>query len=167
MRLIDMTHLRPSNTPSPDGGVAPLGGPCCRGAGFGVCRGADDAAACLRTGTRAGFATAVAMRYFSVTSGAINWALSGFANSTVWLIFAAFIFSLGYEKTGLGRRISLLLVAWLGGHTLSLGYAVTLADAILAPFTPSNTARSGVWTTRSCTVGIPSGRFSWLPGLGM
>ena len=73
----------------------------------------------------------------------MNWALSGFANSTVWLIFAAFIFSLGYEKTGLGKRISLLLVAWLGGRTLSLGYAVAFADAILAPFTPSNTARSG------------------------
>ncbi len=80
---------------------------------------------------------------FNLTGAAVNWALSGFANSTVWLIFAAFIFSLGYEKTGLGRRISLMLVRWLGGRTLSLGYAVTLADAVLAPFTPSNTARSG------------------------
>jgi len=85
----------------------------------------------------------VARADFNLTSAAVNWALSGFANSTVWLIFAAFIFSLGYEKTGLGKRISLLLVAWLGGRTLSLGYAVTFADAILAPFTPSNTARSG------------------------
>lgn len=80
---------------------------------------------------------------FSATSSAIAWALSGFSNSTVWLIFAAFIFSLGYEKTGLGRRIALCLVSALGGRTLSLGYAVTFADAILAPFTPSNTARSG------------------------
>jgi L-tartrate/succinate antiporter len=80
---------------------------------------------------------------FNLTGASVSWALSGFANSTVWLIVAAFIFSLGYEKTGLGRRISLLLVSWLGGHTLSLGYAVTLADAVLAPFTPSNTARSG------------------------
>ncbi len=80
---------------------------------------------------------------FNLTGGAVTWALTGFANSTVWLIFAAFIFSLGYEKTGLGRRISLLLVAWLGRRTLSLGYAVCLSDAVLAPFTPSNTARSG------------------------
>jgi L-tartrate/succinate antiporter len=85
----------------------------------------------------------VARADFNLTSAAVNWALSGFANSTVWLIFAAFIFSLGYEKTGLGKRISLLLVSWLGGRTLSLGYAVAFADAILAPFTPSNTARSG------------------------
>jgi L-tartrate/succinate antiporter len=85
----------------------------------------------------------VARADFNLTSAAVNWALLGFANSTVWLIFAAFIFSLGYEKTGLGKRISLLLVSWLGGRTLSLGYAVAFADAILAPFTPSNTARSG------------------------
>ena len=73
---------------------------------------------------------------------AIRWALSGFANSTVWLIFGAFVFAMGYEKTGLGRRIALLLVRQLGGRTLGLGYAIALADVVLAPFTPSNTARS-------------------------
>lgn len=79
----------------------------------------------------------------NVTSASINWALSGFANSTVWLIFAAFVFSLGYEKTGLGKRLALLLLSRLGGRTLTLGYAVMLADLVLAPFMPSNTARSG------------------------
>ena len=73
----------------------------------------------------------------------IKWALSGFSNTTVWLIFAAFMFALGYEKTGLGKRIALILVKRLGGKTLGLGYAITFADLILAPFTPSNTARSG------------------------
>jgi len=61
----------------------------------------------------------------------------------VWLIFAAFMFALGYEKTGLGRRIALALVKLMGKRTLTLGYAVTFADLLLAPFTPSNTARSG------------------------
>jgi L-tartrate/succinate antiporter len=61
----------------------------------------------------------------------------------VWLIFGAFMFALGYEKTGLGRRIALLLVKAMGRKTLTLGYAVTIADTLLAPFTPSNTARSG------------------------
>jgi L-tartrate/succinate antiporter len=74
---------------------------------------------------------------------AIRWALSGFSHSTVWLIFVAFMFGLGYEKTGLGRRIALALVRRLGRRTLGLGYAVALADLVLAPFTPSNTARSG------------------------
>jgi len=53
------------------------------------------------------------------------------------------MFALGYEKTGLGRRISLWLVKTMGKRTLTLGYAVMIADGILAPFTPSNTARSG------------------------
>lgn len=80
---------------------------------------------------------------FVPATEALNWALSGFANSTVWLIFGAFMFALGYEKTGLGKRIALLLVKHMGKKTLTLGYAVTIADLILAPFTPSNTARSG------------------------
>ena len=71
------------------------------------------------------------------------WALSGFGNATVWLIFAAFIFSLGYAKTGFGKRIALLLIRAMGRRTLGLGYAIALADLALAPFMPSNTARSG------------------------
>jgi L-tartrate/succinate antiporter len=78
---------------------------------------------------------------FNVVSQSVNWALSGFASTTVWLVGGAFMFALGYEKTGLGRRIALWLVRALGKRTLTLGYATTFADAILAPFTPSNTAR--------------------------
>jgi L-tartrate/succinate antiporter len=80
---------------------------------------------------------------FKANGAAVSWALSGFSNPTVWLIFCAFVFSLGYEKTGLGKRISLMLLSRLGGRTLTLGYAVMVADLLLAPFTPSNTARSG------------------------
>lgn len=80
---------------------------------------------------------------FKAVNASLNWALSGFSNSTVWLIFGAFMFAMGYEKTGLGRRIALLLVKAMGKRTLTLGYAVTIADTLLAPFTPSNTARSG------------------------
>jgi L-tartrate/succinate antiporter len=75
-------------------------------------------------------------------SDSIRWALSGFSNTTVWLIFGAFMFALGYEKTGLGRRIALVLVNLLGKSTLGLGYAIAFSDLIIAPFTPSNTARS-------------------------
>lgn len=74
---------------------------------------------------------------------ALKWALSGFSNGTVWLIFAAFMFALGYEKTGLGKRLGLTLIKRMGKKTLGLGYAVALADLVLAPFMPSNTARSG------------------------
>ena len=74
---------------------------------------------------------------------ALRWALSGFVNDTVWLIFAANMFALGYESTGLGRRIALQLVRALGQRTLGLGYAIALTDLFLAPVMPSNTARSG------------------------
>jgi L-tartrate/succinate antiporter len=80
---------------------------------------------------------------FKPADAALTWALSGFSNATVWLIFAAFMFALCYEKTGLGRRISLMLVKRMGHRTVLLGYGIALADTILAPFTPSNTARSG------------------------
>jgi len=73
----------------------------------------------------------------------LRWALSGFADATVWLIVGAFVFAIGYRKSGLGKRIALLLVRALGRRTLGLGYAVAFADLILAPATPSNTARSG------------------------
>jgi L-tartrate/succinate antiporter len=84
----------------------------------------------------------VAAAGFDASAASVRWALAGFSNRTVWLIFAAFMFALGYERTGLGQRIALLLVRRLGRRTLGLGYAVALADLALAPFTPSNTARS-------------------------
>jgi len=73
----------------------------------------------------------------------LRWALSGFSEGTVWLIVGAFIFAIGYRKSGLGKRIALVLVRALGKKTLGLGYAIAFADFILAPATPSNTARSG------------------------
>lgn len=73
----------------------------------------------------------------------IGESMAGFADATVWLIVAAFLFARGFIKTGLGRRIAFLLVRAFGKSTLGLGYALTLADTVLAPATPSNTARAG------------------------
>jgi L-tartrate/succinate antiporter len=79
----------------------------------------------------------------SEASESTEWALSGFANDTVWLIFAAYMLAMGYAKTGLGKRIALWLIRALGKRTLGLGFAIALADLFLAPFMPSSTARSG------------------------
>jgi citrate:succinate antiporter len=87
---------------------------------------------------------AAVMRYVDADpTKSITWALSGFSDTTVWLIVGAFVFAIGYRESGLGRRIALALVRRLGGRTLGLGYAVAFADLVLAPGTPSNTARSG------------------------
>ena len=61
---------------------------------------------------------------FNPADAALAFALSGFSNATVWLIFAAFMFALGYEKSGLGKRIALTLVKSMGRNTLTLGYAI-------------------------------------------
>lgn len=80
---------------------------------------------------------------FHPANAALTWALSGYSNSTVWLIFGAFILALGYDKTGLGHRIALVIIKRMGKSTLLLGYGIALADLMLAPFIPSPTARSG------------------------
>jgi L-tartrate/succinate antiporter len=72
----------------------------------------------------------------------LNWALSGFSNSVVWLVFAAMIFAVALNNTGIGRRIALVFIKKIGKTSLGLGYAIALADFVLGPFMPSNTARS-------------------------
>ncbi len=70
-------------------------------------------------------------------------ALSGFSNSTVWLIVSAFLFARGFIKTGLGKRIAYVIMRSIGSSTLKLAYAIQLADFVISPATPSNTARGG------------------------
>lgn len=70
-------------------------------------------------------------------------ALQGFGNSTIWLIVAAFFIADGFLLTGLGKRIALMFVRILGKSSLGLSYGMAITDLILAPATPSNTARAG------------------------
>ena len=71
-------------------------------------------------------------------------AFSGFANSSVLLVVIAFIVAQAVVKSGLGRRISLLMVSRFGGSPLGLAYSLVFTDALIAPAFPSNTARGGV-----------------------
>ncbi|MCR6109289.1 anion permease [Bacillus sp. A301a_S52] len=73
----------------------------------------------------------------------IDEALSGFQNSTIWLIVIAFFISRGFIKTGLGSRVAYLFVKRFGKKTLGLSYSIVASDLILSPAMPSNTARSG------------------------
>lgn len=77
------------------------------------------------------------------SKGAVADALSSFANPLIWLIVIAVLISLGLRKTGLGRRIGLYFIALLGKRTLGIGYGLVFCELVLAPFTPSNTARGG------------------------
>jgi len=69
--------------------------------------------------------------------------LSGFSNATVWLIFAAFLFSRAVIATGFGMRLACMFVRQFGRSSLFVGYSLVAADVVLAPFVPSDTARGG------------------------
>jgi DASS family divalent anion:Na+ symporter len=71
-------------------------------------------------------------------------AFAGFANSSVLLVIVAFLVAHAVVKSGLGRRISLLVVSAFGRSALGLGYSIFLTDALIAPAFPSNTSRGGV-----------------------
>ncbi|MBP7452364.1 MAG: DASS family sodium-coupled anion symporter [Ottowia sp.] len=76
-------------------------------------------------------------------AGAIGDALSSFSNSLIWLIGISIMISRGLIKTGLGARIGYYFISVWGKKTVGIGYALTLSELILAPITPSNTARGG------------------------
>jgi len=71
-------------------------------------------------------------------------AFGGFANASVLLVVIAFLVAQAVVKSGLGHRISLLMVSRFGGSPLGLAYSIVLTDAVIAPAFPSNTARGGV-----------------------
>ena len=110
---------------------------------------------------RMGVSVVIAMTLLAV-SGTLTPAktLSGFSNVTVWLIFTAFLFSRAFTATGFGMRVGYLFVRRFGRTPLSLGYSIAMADLVLAPFIPSDTARGGGVVfpiTRSVAVGVRLG----------
>lgn len=73
----------------------------------------------------------------------ISQALAGYADTTVWLVMAAFFISRSLINTGLARRIALFFVRLFGKSSLGVSYALCLSDMVLATIIPSNGARSG------------------------
>ena len=70
-------------------------------------------------------------------------ALGSMDNALIWLIVISVIVSRGLIKTGLGARIGYYFIRLLGKRTIGIGYGLALCELLLAPFTPSNTARCG------------------------
>ncbi|HEX7632295.1 MAG TPA: DASS family sodium-coupled anion symporter [Lacunisphaera sp.] len=70
-------------------------------------------------------------------------ALSGFGNTTAWLVFSAFLFARAIQTTRLGVRIAYFFISSFGHTSLTLGYSVAISDLVLAPVVPSDTARGG------------------------
>ncbi len=61
----------------------------------------------------------------------------------MWLIFSAYILSLGFVKSGLGKRIAYFMLSKFGGSSTGIAYSLGLADLIMASAMPSVTARGG------------------------
>lgn len=70
-------------------------------------------------------------------------ALSSFNSPLIWLIGTAIMISRGLVKTGLGARIAYNVIAIFGKKTIGIGYSLAIAELLIAPITPSNTARGG------------------------
>ena len=70
-------------------------------------------------------------------------ALSGYGDTTTWLVVSAFLLGSAMVRSGLGRRIALGLAVLLGRTVLGLAYAVAGAEFVLSTMIPSNTARGG------------------------
>jgi DASS family divalent anion:Na+ symporter len=70
-------------------------------------------------------------------------AFSGFGHSVVWLVVIVFFIARGFIKTQLGARIAYVFVSILGRKPLGMAYGLVMTELVIAPFIPSNTARSG------------------------
>jgi DASS family divalent anion:Na+ symporter len=68
--------------------------------------------------------------------------LSGYSDTTLWLIIVAFMFARGFIKSGLGTRIAYFFIRLMGKRTLGLAYGLAATEFVLGPLVPSNTART-------------------------
>lgn len=69
--------------------------------------------------------------------------LIGYTDGTLWLIVAAIMISIGFKKSGLARRIGLILISKFGKTSLRIGYILSFMDLLLATSTPAAPARGG------------------------
>lgn len=71
----------------------------------------------------------------------ISGALSGYANSALWLLVIGFIMAACMEKSGLSKRIALVLVNLSGGSAYYIYWSIALVMLVLTFLVPSITAR--------------------------
>src|SRR5438045_2871958 len=91
-----------------------------------------------------GVSTLVALAVLALTKTLTpNQIFSGYSNTTVWLIFTAFLFSRAVISTRFGMRVAYIFIRRFGHSSLTLGYSIAASDAVLAPFIPSDTVRGG------------------------
>ncbi len=68
--------------------------------------------------------------------------ISGFSTSSLWLLVTGFIISISMTQTGVARRVALQMMRLFGKTPMGATFAPMIANLIVAPLTPSNTART-------------------------
>ena len=71
-----------------------------------------------------------------------EFAVSGFASSSLWLLVTGFVISIAMTKSGVAKRMALRMIKVWGKTPAGAIYASMLANFVVAPLTPSNTART-------------------------
>ena len=71
-----------------------------------------------------------------------SFALAGFTSPSLWMLITGFIISIAMTETGMARRIALLLLKRFGKKPAGAILAPMLANLVVSPLTPSNTART-------------------------
>lgn len=72
----------------------------------------------------------------------LNGAFAGYANTSLWLIVIGFIMAGCMEKSGLSKRVALMLVNLAGGAAVKVYWAVAAVMAVMTFLVPSITART-------------------------
>lgn len=68
--------------------------------------------------------------------------LSGFGGSSLWLLVTGFVISIAMVNTGVARRVALQMMRLFGKTPMGATFAPMMANLIVSPLTPSNTART-------------------------
>lgn len=78
----------------------------------------------------------------SLNASSLSGAFSGYSNTALWLIIIGFIMAACMEKSGLSKRIALLMVNAAGGKAIRIYWAVAFVMVVLTFIVPSITART-------------------------
>lgn len=71
-----------------------------------------------------------------------NFAVSGFGSPSLWLLITGFVISIAMTQTGVASRLALYMMKILGKTPIGALYATIIANFVVSPLTPSNTARA-------------------------
>jgi sodium-dependent dicarboxylate transporter 2/3/5 len=71
-----------------------------------------------------------------------DFAVGGFASSSLWLLVTGFVISIAMTRSGVAKRLALYMMRFLGRTPTGAICSSMLANIVIAPLTPSNTARA-------------------------